>query len=274
MFKWCLQSAFGRLRKFVKAQCTAHVALMASAGFVKRTRVAVEVQPSSRRPHATAIFLEKRISGDALATKLLLSIARKLTGSEEVDFVCGGPALTEDEVAQITRAELDKFSEELIERRLRQATGQPTEQAGSSVKTGCVRLPDEIIAQTDSQRAQMKRILGHARSSILGESSLEALRKALAETSIEEQMRKFGIGDAFKDQMRAAGVGDAFKDHMLKLGIGESANARMRKDLLGASALDAPIKTFKASDNLSESIACCSTCDGRSSSSSSSSSAA
>jgi uncharacterized protein YidB (DUF937 family) len=285
-------------------------------------------------------------NGEALATQLLLSIARKLTGSEEVDSVCGGPALTDEEVAQITRGELDKFSEEFIERRLRKATGQPTEQAGSSVKTGCERLPDEIIAQTDSQRAQMKRILGHARSSFLGESSLEAVRKALAETSIEEQMRKFGIGDAFKhqmhaagvgdtlkdhmraagvgdafkdqmraagvgdtlkdqmgaagvgdtlkdrmraasvgdafkdqmgaagvgdtlkdrmraasvgdafkDQMRAAGVGDALKDHMLKLGIGESATARMRKDLLGASALDAAIRTFKASDNLSESIA-------------------
>jgi hypothetical protein len=48
-------------------------------------------------------------NGEALATKLLLSIARKLTGSEEVDSVCGGPALTEDEVAQITRAELVKF---------------------------------------------------------------------------------------------------------------------------------------------------------------------
>jgi hypothetical protein len=64
----------------------------------------------------------------------------------------------------------------------------------------------------------MKRILGHARSSILGESSLEALRKALAGTSIEEQMRKFGIGDAFKDQMRAAGVGDTLKDHMRAAG--------------------------------------------------------
>lgn len=203
-------------------------------------------------------------NGEALAVKLLLSIARRLAGSEEVDSVCGGPALTEDEVAHVTRAELDKFSEEFIARRLRPRT----EQAGSSVKAGCELLPEAIIAHTDSQRAQMKEILAQSRSNILGGSSLDAVRKALGETSIEEQFRKFGIGDAFKNEMRAggiadavkakmraAGVGDAFKDHILKLGIGESATARMRKDLLGASAMDAAISTFKASDNLGKSIA-------------------
>lgn len=181
--------------------------------------------------------------GELLARKLLLTIARRLTGDDAIDAVCGGPLLTEAEVAEITRNELDDFCNQFVTRRLRlDADKQTSDAATESKNAGCEKLTHAIIAHADAQRAQMEKILGHARSNILEQSAIEVALKAMRENSVVEQMRKYGLGETLADQMR-------------KFGLGDTIAEKHRKDKLGISALDAALRTIKASDNLGESIA-------------------
>ena len=186
------------------------------------------------------------IEPETLARKLLLTIGRKLTDSDELDAVCGGPSLTEEESSQVSRPELDDFSSQFIVRRLRVTPEDLAKSASDSINPGCDQLAEAFIAHTDSQRARMERILGKAQSSILGGTSLEDARDALTATTrgdtAAELARKFGIGETMAEQAR-------------KFGIGETVAEKMRKDALGASALNAAFRTVEASNKLGESIA-------------------
>lgn len=186
------------------------------------------------------------IEPETLARKLLLTIGRKLTDSDELDAVCGGPSLTKEESSQVSRPELDDFSSQFIVRRLHVTPEDLAKSASDSINPGCDQLAEAFIAHTDSQRARMERILGKAQSSILGGTSLEDARDALTATtrgdSAAELARKFGIGETMAEQAR-------------KFGIGETVAEKMRKDALGASALNAAFRTVEASNKLGESIA-------------------
>ena len=213
------------------------------------------------------------IEPETLARKLLLTIARKLTDSDELDAVCGGPSLTEEESSQVSRPELDDFSSQFIVRRLRVTPEDLAKSASDSINPGCDQLAEAFIAHTDSQRARMERILGEARSSILGGTSLEDARNALTATTtrgdtVAELARKFGIGETLADQARKFSVGDSaaelarkfgigetMAEQARKFGIGETVAEKMRKDALGASALNAAFRTVEASNKLGESIA-------------------
>ena len=212
------------------------------------------------------------IEPETLARKLLLTIGRKLTDSDELDAVCGGPSLTEEESSQVSRPELDDFSSQFIVRRLRVTPEDLAKSASDSINPGCDQLAEAFIAHTDSQRARMERILGEAQSSILGGTSLEDARDVLTATtrgdSAAELARKFGIGETMADQARKFGVGDSaaelarkfgigetMAEQARKFGIGETVAEKMRKDALGASALNAAFRTVEASNKLGESIA-------------------
>ena len=212
------------------------------------------------------------IEPETLARKLLLTIARKLTDSDELDAVCGGPSLTEEESSQVSRPELDDFSSQFIVRRLRVTPEDLAKSASDSINPGCDQLAEAFIAHTDSQRARMERILGEAQSSILGGTSLEDARDVLTATtrgdSAAELARKFGIGETMADQARKFGVGDSaaelarkfgigetMAEQARKFGIGETVAEKRRKDALGASALNAAFRTVEASNKLGESIA-------------------
>jgi hypothetical protein len=186
------------------------------------------------------------IESETLARKLLLTIGRKLTDSDELDAVCGGPSLTEEESSQVSRHELDDFSSQFIVRRLRVTPEDLAKSASDSINPGCDQLAEAFIAYTDSQRARMERILGEAQFSILGGTSLEDARDVLTATtrgdSAAELARKFGIGETMAEQAR-------------KFGIGETVAEKRRKDALGASALNAAFRTVEASNKLGESIA-------------------
>ena len=212
------------------------------------------------------------IEPETLARKLLLTIARKLTDSDELDAVCGGPSLTEEESSQVSRPELDDFSSQFIVRRLRVTPEDLAKSASDSINPGCDQLAEAFIAYTDSQRARMERILGEAQFSILGGTSLEDARDVLTATtrgdSAAELARKFGIGETMADQARKFGVGDSaaelarkfgigetMAEQARKFGIGETVAEKRRKDALGASALNAAFRTVEASNKLGESIA-------------------
>ena len=212
------------------------------------------------------------IESETLARKLLLTIGRKLTDSDELDAVCGGPSLTEEESSQVSRPELDDFSSQFIVRRLRVTPEDLAKSASDSINPGCDQLAEAFIAYTDSQRARMERILGEAQFSILGGTSLEDARDVLTATtrgdSAAELARKFGIGETMADQARKFGVGDSaaelarkfgigetMAEQARKFGIGETVAEKRRKDALGASALNAAFRTVEASNKLGESIA-------------------
>lgn len=170
--------------------------------------------------------------GEHLARSVILKVARKLTGTQKVDAVCGGPALTADEVKQITRPELDDFSDQFIAKRLSDTKTQVAGTQASLPKSGCEKLPSAMIAYIDWQRAQIKQMLDDARASIFG--GLVAARKA-----------------ADDSQPR---LGRSVLSSVRKLSIGESSSDRLRKDLLGTSAIDSALKTMQASDKLGESL--------------------
>ena len=212
------------------------------------------------------------IEPETLARKLLLTIARKLTDSDELDAVCGGPSLTEEESSQVSRPELDDFSSQFIVRRLRVTPEDLAKSASDSINPGCDQLAEAFIAHTDSQRARMERILGEAQSSILGGTSLEDARDALTATTrgdtaaelarkfgigetLADQARKFSVGDSAAELARKFGIGETMAEQARKFGIGETVAEKMRKDALGASALNAAFRTVEASNKLGESIA-------------------
>ena len=212
------------------------------------------------------------IEPETLARKLLLTIGRKLTDSDELDAVCGGPSLTEEESSQVSRPELDDFSSQFIVRRLRVTPEDLAKSASDSINPGCDQLAEAFIAHTDSQRARMERILGKAQSSILGGTSLEDARDALTATTrgdtaaelarkfgigetLADQARKFSVGDSAAELARKFGIGETMAEQARKFGIGETVAEKMRKDALGASALNAAFRTVEASNKLGESIA-------------------
>ena len=212
------------------------------------------------------------IEPETLARKLLLTIGRKLTDSDELDAVCGGPSLTEEESSQVSRPELDDFSSQFIVRRLRVTPEDLAKSASDSINPGCDQLAEAFIAHTDSQRARMERILGEAQSSILGGTSLEDARDALTATTrgdtaaelarkfgigetLADQARKFSVGDSAAELARKFGIGETMAEQARKFGIGETVAEKMRKDALGASALNAAFRTVEASNKLGESIA-------------------
>ena len=212
------------------------------------------------------------IESETLARKLLLTIGRKLTDSDELDAVCGGPSLTEEESSQVSRPELDDFSSQFIVRRLRVTPEDLAKSASDSINPGCDQLAEAFIAHTDSQRARMERILGKAQSSILGGTSLEDARDALTATTrgdtaaelarkfgigetLADQARKFSVGDSAAELARKFGIGETMAEQARKFGIGETVAEKMRKDALGASALNAAFRTVEASNKLGESIA-------------------
>jgi hypothetical protein len=186
------------------------------------------------------------VGGEILARDLILSIGRKLTGDPEVDAIAGGPSLTEDEVASLSKSELDNFCDQFVARRLRiepnpRSDENQDEPRPNSAVIGCEGLGAAIIAHTESQRAQMERIIGTARKSILGGTAVEAMRKALPANSIMAQVKKYSLGSTMAE-------------HASKFRLG-SAVEKMRRDALGLSALEAAHRTVKASDNLGETIA-------------------
>ena len=212
------------------------------------------------------------IESETLARKLLLTIGRKLTDSDELDAVCGGPSLTEEESSQVSRPELDDFSSQFIVRRLRVTPEDLAKSASDSINPGCDQLAEAFIAHTDSQRARMERILGKAQSSILGGTSLEDARDALTATTrgdtaaelarkfgigetLADQARKFSVGDSAAELARKFGIGETMAEQARKFGIGETVAEKRRKDALGASALNAAFRTVEASNKLGESIA-------------------
>ena len=182
------------------------------------------------------------IEPETLARKLLLTIGRKLTDSDELDAVCGGPSLTEEESSQVSRPELDDFSSQFIVRRLRVTPEDLAKSASDSINPGCDQLAEAFIAHTDSQRARMERILGEAQSSILGGTSLEDARDALTATTrgdtAAELARKFGIGETLADQARKFSVGDSAAELARKFGIGETMADQARKFGVGDSAAE------------------------------------
>lgn len=188
----------------------------------------------------------ENFKGEVLARDLILSIGHKLTGNPDVDSVAGGPSLKPDEVALLSKAELDNFCDQFVARRLRHGIdAQDSEKKGGvsreSVKTGCEGLGSAIVAHTDSQRAQRERILGQARNSILGGVAAEAMRKSLQENSIADQFKKFALGDSIAEQARKFKLGGLME--------------QMQRDALGVSAVEAAYRTVRASDNLGETIA-------------------
>jgi hypothetical protein len=172
--------------------------------------------------------------GEKLARDIILKAARKVTGSEEVDKVCGGPALSAEEVKEIARSELDDFSNQFIARRLSDTKNQIPGIQDDSTKLGCEKLPAAIVAYIDWEHAQMKQMLDDARASILGGLGLVAARTAADDG-------KSGLGQSLLGQIR-------------KIGIGESTADRLRKDVLGNSAIGSALKTMQASDKLGESL--------------------
>ena len=187
------------------------------------------------------------IDSEEMARGLVLCIAHKLTGDAEVDEFAGGPAITEVEVALLLRPELDDFCDKFVNRRLRGGVTPPdgAEEGKSPAKliqSGCDGLGPAIIAHTNSQRAQMERILGQARSSILSKTAFEALGKDAQGNSVGDLMKKFNLGETIADQVRKfTRVG----------GVVE----QMQRDVLKGSVLDSAFKTVTASDKLGESIA-------------------
>lgn len=184
---------------------------------------------------------------EEMARRLVLCIAHKLTGDADVDEFAGGPAITEVEVALLLRPELDEFCDKFVARRLRGGATSPdgAEEGKSSaelIASGCDALGPAIIAHTNSQRAQMERILGQGRSSILSKTAFEALGKDALGNSVGDLMKKFNLGETIADQVRKfTRVG----------GVVE----QMQRDVLKGSVLDSAFKTVTASDKLGESIA-------------------
>lgn len=182
------------------------------------------------------------VDGVKLARALVLAIGHKLTENSDVDAIAGGPSVTEDDVALLSKSELDDFCDKLITLRLRRSAGSrhDTEQGNSlqkSTTTGCAALGPAIIAHTDSQRAQMDRFLGQARTSILGRTAFDAIGK----NAIGDTLKGFRLGETIAEQVRK------FQDGGI---IGQ-----LQRDALNESVLGAALRTVKASDNLGETIA-------------------
>jgi hypothetical protein len=188
----------------------------------------------------------ENVGGEALARDLILSIARKLTGDPEVDAVAGGRSLSQDEIASLSKVELDNFCNQFVARRLRiERNPKPDENqdelSQKYAETGCDSLGPAILAHTESQRAQMERIIGTARNSVLSNAAADAMRKAVQENSVMAQLKKNSWGNTISE-------------HASKFKL-DSAVEQLRRDALGLSALEAACRTVKASDNLGESIA-------------------
>lgn len=191
-----------------------------------------------------------KVSGEALARYLILTLGRKLTGEADVDEVAGGPSLTEGEVAQLSKDELDDFCDQFVVRRLRSRSGTlevetKSEDNQGTVKSGVDGLCPAIVAHTDSQHAQIERILGSKSATMKG-----AFARVHDNVLATEALHKSSIWD----QVRKQGVGGTIADQVNKLSSGGILD-QTRRDALGVSAVEAAIRAVKASDNLGESIA-------------------
>ncbi|QYG05986.1 hypothetical protein [Janthinobacterium sp. PAMC25594] len=165
------------------------------------------------------------VDGAELARALVLAIGHKLTGDADVDAIAGGPSIIESEVSLISKSELDDFCDKFVTLRLRVSidSRHDSKQGNhhqESIMTGCAGLGPAIIAHTDSQRAQMERFLGQARSSILGRTAFDAIGKS-------------AIGDAVKGFRSGSTIAEQLQRHTLK-----------------ESVLEAALRTVNASDNL------------------------
>jgi hypothetical protein len=185
-----------------------------------------------------------KVDGEELARSLAVSIVRRFTGDQDIDAVAGGPSLSQVEVNLLSREELDNFCDQFVARRLRiAADAQASEIKGGRrpgpAETGCDGLGHAIMAHTDSQRAQMERILGSSRDSIFGHAAAKAMYKSSQENSIGDQPRKVPLRDMLAEQM-----------HKLRIG-----GAAEQLHVLRQSASEAAYRTVKASDYLGETIA-------------------
>jgi hypothetical protein len=107
------------------------------------------------------------IDGCTLAHDLLITIARKLTGIEEIDAYCRGPALTVAEVAGLTQQELDAFCDRLWANQLGIAVDdRPAEGAHNSGKTGCEVIALALRDYVEAERTMLKRSYERTRKGV------------------------------------------------------------------------------------------------------------
>lgn len=182
------------------------------------------------------------VDGVELARGMVLDVGHKVTGNSKLDEVAGGPVINEEEIKLISTSELDEFSDKFIALRLRDTVDsrsfpvQRDDQLNPK-PTGCMGLGKAIIAHTDSQRAQVERIVGQARSGILSRTAFSAIGKS----AIDNAMKGSTLGGSISEQLQR------FKDG--------GVVGKLQREALKESVLGAALRTVKASDNLGETIA-------------------
>ena len=109
------------------------------------------------------------------ARHLLKTIARKRPDDLAIDAVGGGPALSEEEVIAIDKAEINAFCDKFITSRLRIEPAQRSaEVAQSAGMPGCDRLVGALWDYVDTEKSNLRQKVQKYNKGLLGSSLLKS----------------------------------------------------------------------------------------------------